>query len=357
MQTRRKTRLIKVGSVSIGGDAPVSVQSMTKTDTNNVKATVSQIQKLAGVGCEIIRVAVKDMDALSAFAEIKSASQIPVIADIHFDYKLAIGALEKGADAVRINPGNVGGEDKFREVINCCKEYGRSMRVGVNSGSIEKDILEKHGRPDAFAMVESALRSIEVCEREGFKNFKVSLKGSDVLETINANREFSKRCDAPLHLGITEAGTLVTGSAKSGTGIGIMLYEGIGDTIRVSLTGDPINEVKAGFAILRSLKLRDVGVDVISCPTCSRREVDVEGIATEVENALSHFTEPLTVAVMGCVVNGPGEAKEADIGVAGGKGVGILFMHGVQVKKIKEKDFARELIEGAAEIIRARKKK
>ncbi len=346
-----------MGSVFVGGDSPVSVQSMTNTDTSHVKKTVSQINALAKAGCEIIRVAVKDIETIPAFAEIKNDSPIPVIADVHFDHRIAISAVENGADAIRINPGNLGGEEKFREVISVCRDNEKVIRVGVNSGSLEKDILEKYGTPSSDAMVESAMRSVGICEKESFQNIKVSLKGSNVLETIKAYKKFSAECDYPLHIGITEAGTLLSGATKSGAGLGILLYSGIGDTLRISLTGDPLKEVKAGFALLRALGLRKVGVEVISCPTCSRREIDVESVANEVENALCGILENITVAVMGCVVNGPGEAREADIGIAGGKESGILFRHGKKMKKVSEKDFAKELIDGAMEIAKERKRK
>ncbi|RMF96389.1 MAG: flavodoxin-dependent (E)-4-hydroxy-3-methylbut-2-enyl-diphosphate synthase [Candidatus Schekmanbacteria bacterium] len=348
---RKKTRQIKVGNVLIGGNAPVSVQSMTNTDTSDVEATINQIKILEKAGCEIVRVAVKDRELVVPFAEIKDSVSIPVIADIHFDHSIAIAVLEKGADAVRINPGNIGGKEKLKEVINVCREKKSAMRIGVNSGSIEKEILQKYGAPTAEAMVESALKSVEVCEEESFYNFKVSLKGSNVIETIKAYSKFSERCDYPVHIGITEAGTSVSGAIKSGAGLGILLYNGIGDTLRISLTSDPVNEVKAGYTLLRALGLRKIGVDVISCPTCSRREIDVEKVATEIENELVGCLVPLTVAVMGCVVNGPGEAKEADIGIAGGKGSGILFKRGVKIKKVRETDFVKELLAGVKELI------
>lgn len=329
---------------------------MAKTDMADIQATLRQINELAKAGCDIIRVAVKDIELVSSFAEIKNASPIPVIADVHFDHRIAIAVVEQGADAVRINPGNIGGQEQFREVINACRENNAAIRIGVNSGSLEKNILEKHGSPNSDAMVESALKSVEVCEKESFRNVKVSLKGSNVIETIKAYRKFSDECEYPLHIGITEAGTLLSGATKSGAGLGILLFFGIGDTMRISLTGNPLNEVKAGFTLLRALGLRKVGIEVISCPTCGRREIDVESVANEVENDLSGILEPLTIAVMGCVVNGPGEAREADIGIAGGKGSGILFRNGVKVKKIDEKDFTKELISGAREILSERKK-
>ena len=361
---RRKTRQISVGKVKIGGNAKVSVQSMTKTDTRDVKATVAQIKKLEKSRCEIVRVAVKDEDAATCIKDIKSQISIPLIADIHFDYKLALKSIEQGADGIRINPGNIGGSEKVKEIIRACREKGISIRVGVNSGSIEKKILEKYGKPSAEAMVESALKHLEIFEEEDFYDIKVSLKASDVLRTINAYRLFAKKADKlssgknggyPLHLGVTEAGTVFTGVIKSSIGIGILLNEGIGDTIRVSLTGDPVDEVRAGYAILRSLELREEGLDLISCPTCGRCQIDVEKIAEEVEERLSHIKAPLRVAVMGCIVNGPGEAKDAHVGIAGGTGEGLLFKEGKIIKKLEEKDLVDAIVDEVEKLIDEKK--
>lgn len=361
---RRKTRQISVGNVKIGGGNPVSVQSMTKTDTRDIEATVSQIKKLEKARCEIVRVAVKDEEAASCLRDIKSQISIPLIADIHFDYKLALKSIEQGVDGIRINPGNIGGREKVKEIIRASKEKGISIRVGVNSGSIEKKILEKHGKPSAEAMVESALKNLEIFEEENFNDIKVSLKASDVLKTIDAYRLFAKKADKlasgkkggyPLHLGITEAGTVFTGVIKSSIGIGILLNEGIGDTIRVSLTGDPVDEVRAGYVILRSLELREDGLDLISCPTCGRCQIDVEKIASEVEEKLSHVKTPLRVAVMGCVVNGPGEARDAHVGIAGGTGEGLLFREGRIIKKVGEKDLVDAIVSEVEKMVRDKK--
>ncbi len=344
MIRRRKTRRIRVGTVLVGGGAPVSVQSMTKTDTGNVRATMSQIRSLAREGCEIVRVAVPGESAVDAFRRIKSASPIPVIADVHFDHRIAIACANAGADALRINPGNIGGEERTLEVLRAARSRRIPVRIGVNAGSLEKDILDRHGGPTARALVESAARAVRVCRKAHFTQVKFSLKGSDVSGTVEAYRLFAKRFDYPLHIGVTEAGSVFSGAVKSAVGLGILLSEGIGDTLRVSLTGPPEEEVRAGWQILKSLGIRRRGPDFISCPTCGRVSIDVAGIAAEVERRLAALTMPLTVAIMGCAVNGPGEAREADVGVAGGKGVGVLFARGKVVKKVKEKEIVAEVV-------------
>lgn len=341
---RRKTRSIHVGSVAVGGDAPVSVQSMTNTDTRNREATLQQVLGLAEAGCEIIRIALPDEDAVEPFRYVVENSPIPVIADIHFSHKLAIHALESGAAAVRINPGNIGGEEKTRIVLDAARANGASVRIGVNAGSLEKDILKEKG-VCAASLVESALRNIRICEDSGFYNFKVSLKASSVPMTIAAYRLFAEKSEAPLHIGVTEAGTVFSGTVKSAVGIGSLLADGIGDTLRVSLTGDPLEEVRVGWSILSALGIRRRGPEVISCPTCGRTEIALVQLAEAVEAALSRFTTPVTVAVMGCAVNGPGEAREADYGIAGGRGLGILFRKGQIVKKVAEDALLGELID------------
>lgn len=344
MIRRRNTRRIRVGSVPVGGGAPVSVQSMTKTDTGNVRATVSQIRSLAREGCEIVRVAVPDESAVRAFRRIKSASPIPVIADVHFRHRIAIACAEAGADALRINPGNIGGESRTREVLRAARSRGIPVRIGVNAGSLEKDILDRHGGPSALALLESAARAVGICRKARFTQVKFSLKGSDVPTTLEAYRLFAKKFDFPLHIGVTEAGSLFSGTVKSAVGLGILLSEGIGDTLRVSLTAPPEEEVRAGWQILKSLGIRMRGPEFISCPTCGRVSIDIPGIAAELERRLSRVTVPLKVAIMGCAVNGPGEAREADVGVAGGRGVGVLFARGEIVKTVKEKDIVAEVV-------------
>jgi len=341
---RRKTRQISIGPVKIGGDAPLSVQSMTKTDTRNVRKTVAQIRSLEEAGCEIIRVAVVDEAAARAIAEIKTRIRIPLIADIHFHPRLAMLALASGADGLRINPGNIGGRDRLKPVVIEARERSVPIRIGVNSGSLEKDLLKRFGGVTAETMVSSALRTIEWMEDMGFHLIKISLKASDALRTVEAYRLFSKKSDYPLHLGVTEAGKGSGAVVKSSIGIGLLLSEGIGDTLRVSLTGDPVEEVRVGYAILRALNIRKRGVEIISCPTCGRCEVDLTQLVEMVERGVEKISAPLTVAIMGCVVNGPGEAKEADIGIAGGKGVGVLFKKGKVVRKLKEKDFVSVLL-------------
>jgi (E)-4-hydroxy-3-methylbut-2-enyl-diphosphate synthase len=341
---RRKTRQISVGCVKVGGDAPVSIQSMAKTDTRDVRRTVSQIKRLERAGCEIVRVAVVDQEAAQAIAKIKKRISIPLVADIHFHPLLALQALESGADSLRINPGNIGGEDRLRTIVQKAKERGVPIRIGVNAGSLEKDLLKRHGGPTARAMVASALRSIAWMETLGFDQIKISLKASDVSRTLEAYRLFSRKSDYPLHLGITEAGKGLGAVVKSSIGIGLLLNEGIGDTLRVSLTGDPVEEVLVGLEILKALKIRRQGVEIISCPTCGRCEVDLTAVVDRIEKRVRAIRVPLTVAIMGCVVNGPGEAREADVGIAGGKGLGVLFRQGEILRKIKEKDFVPALL-------------
>ena len=345
MMKRRKTRVINIGNVKIGGSNPIVVQSMTNTPTKNVVATIKQVNQLADAGAGIVRLAVPDKESALALKTIKHAVQVPLIADIHFDHRLAVESVKSGVDGLRINPGNIGARERVWEVVRAAKDSGIPIRVGVNAGSLPQDILEKHKfRPTARALVETALRNIHELEELGFHNIKVSVKSSNVLTMIDAYRQLSKTVDYPLHLGVTEAGTLLSGSIKSAVGMGILLSEGIGDTIRVSLTEDPVLEVKAGYEILRALGLAHYGVEIISCPTCARAEFDVIGLVNSIERKLIYVKEPLTVAVMGCVVNGPGEAKEADIGIACGKGGGMLFKHGKVVGKIKEADYEKVLL-------------
>ncbi len=334
--SRKKTRQIMVGDVPVGNMAPIAVQSMTNTPTADVTATVLQIVRLQHAGCEIIRVAVPDAEAAQAISAIKSKISIPLIADIHFDFRLAIAAARAGADALRINPGNIGSAKKIKAVVDCAKDAGISIRVGVNAGSLEKDIIKKHKRVTAQAMVESALRNIELLKSLDFHQLKVSLKASDVARTIEAYRMLSAKTDLPLHVGVTEAGSLYSGIVKSALGIGTLLAEGIGDTIRVSLTRDPVEEVRVGYEILKALGIRRRGPEIISCPTCGRCNIELFSIVEQVEKELMSTVSPIKIAIMGCVVNGPGEAREADIGIAGGDGTGILFRKGKVVKKFPQ---------------------
>lgn len=344
METRRKTRTIYVGKVPVGGGHLVVVQSMTKTNTLDVEATVKQIQSLESIGCEIIRLAVPNMKAAKVLGTIKKSVSIPVIADIHFDWRLALEAIEQGVDGLRINPGNIGAKWKIKEVVTAAKNNLIPIRIGINAGSLEKDLLKKYGHPKPEALVESAERSITMLEGMDFTNIKISLKGSDVLTTVDAYRLFSDKYDYPLHIGVSESGPPSTGIIKSSVGCGILLSEGIGDTIRVSLTAEPEEEVRVAYEILKALGLRKKGAEIVSCPTCGRCGIDLTGLATEVEYRLRKINKPMKIAVMGCVVNGPGEAREADIGIAGGKGIGILFRKGKIIKKIKEKDLLDELM-------------
>lgn len=349
---RRTTKQISIGNVKIGGGAPISVQSMTNTDTRDHLSTISQIRRLESIGCEIIRVAVPDMEAAEKLGEIKKGISIPLIADIHFDYRLALRAIEEGVDGLRINPGNIGGKVKIKSVVEAAKDRKIPIRIGINSGSIEKKLLSKYGHPAPDAMVESALSNIGILESLNFHDIKVSLKASNVLDTVEAYRLISEKVDYPLHVGITEAGTSFSGTIKSSVGIGILLNEGIGDTIRVSLTAHPIEEIRAGYEILKALGLRYRGINLISCPTCGRCEIDLINLANEIEGRLAHITMPLNIAVMGCVVNGPGEAKEADVGIAGGKGIGILFKKGRAVKKIKEIEFVDVFVQEVEKMVK-----
>lgn len=340
---RKKTRAIHIGKVKVGDLAPIIVQSMTCTDTRDVQATACQINVLADAGCEIVRVAVVDTVAAQAIAEIKKGITIPLIADIHFDYRLAIEAMKHGAHGIRINPGNIAKEN-LKEIIEIAKRDDIAIRIGINAGSLEKDLLEKYHKPTASALVESALRSVDFFEANGFRNLKLSLKSSDVLTTIESYRLIAKETDYPLHLGVTEAGSKIASAVKSSIGIGSLLQAGIGDTIRVSVTGDPLPEVEIAYSILRALGLRSVGVNIISCPTCGRCEIDLSALVAEVEKRLVGIKENFTVALMGCVVNGPGEASEADIGIAGGKGSGILFKKGKVIGKVMQNDFVETLM-------------
>jgi (E)-4-hydroxy-3-methylbut-2-enyl-diphosphate synthase len=342
--TRRKTRQITVGNVKIGGGAPVSVQSMCSTDTRDVAATTEQIRRLETAGCELIRVAVPDTEAAAALPTIKAAMTVPLIADIHFDHRLALEAA-KVVDCVRINPGNIGAWWKVEDVIKAVNDRGIPLRVGVNGGSLERHLLEKYGYPTAEALAESALNAVNALEDVGFTNMKVSLKASDVHMAVDAYYLFSRQSDCPLHIGITEAGTAMTGAVKSAIGLGWLLSQGIGDTLRVSLAADPVEEVKVGFEILKSLELRHRGINVIACPTCGRVEIDVVKMANELEKKLVHIKTPLNVSVLGCVVNGIGEGKEADIGIAGGEGKGILFKKGKLVRKVPMEELMDTLIE------------
>lgn len=342
---KRVTRQINIGSVAVGGGAPCAVQSMCSTDSRDTVATLAQIDRLAAAGCEIVRCAVPDMAAAEALGRIRAASPIPVVADIHFDYKLALKVLELGIDGLRLNPGNIGERWKVAEVVKAAKERLVPIRIGVNGGSLEKELLEKYGHPTAEAMVESALGHVRILEDIGYGEIKISLKASDVLKTVAAYRLLSAKVDYPLHIGITEAGTTFAGTVKSAVGLGILLADCIGDTLRVSLTGDPVDEVRVGFEILKSLGLRSKGINFISCPTCGRCEVNLVRVAEEVEQRLQGVTAPFTVAVMGCAVNGPGEAREADFGIAGGKGEGLLFRHGEIVCKVPESKLADALVE------------
>lgn len=333
---RDDTKVIHIGNVAIGGGNPIAIQSMTNTRTEDVQATVEQILALEKVGCEIIRCAVPTMEAAEALREIKKQIHIPLVADIHFDYRLAIAAIENGADKIRINPGNIGDISRVKAVVDKAKEYNIPIRVGVNSGSLEKNLVEKYGGVTAEGIVESALDKVRMIEELGYDNLVVSIKSSDVLMCVKAHELIAEQCQYPLHVGITEAGTVLSGNIKSSVGLGIILHEGIGDTIRVSLTGDPLEEIKSAKLILRTLGLRKGGIEVVSCPTCGRTKIDLIGLANQVEEMVQDIPLDIKVAVMGCVVNGPGEAKEADIGIAGGIGEGLLIRKGEIVKKVKE---------------------
>jgi len=347
---RKKTRQIHVGNVTVGGGAPIAVQSMTNTDTRDVEATLRQIDQLHAAGCDIVRLAVPDEQAAVAFKEIKKRGLAPLIADIHFDHRLALAALNAGADGLRINPGNIGGRKAVEKIIRGAKARNVPIRIGVNAGSLQKEILKRHGHPTPDAMVESAMEHVRLFEGLGFDQIKISLKSSNVLSTVKAYELLSRQVDYPLHLGVTEAGTLISGTVKNALGIGILLSKGIGDTLRVSLSADPLEEVKVGYEILRALNLRHRGPEIISCPTCGRCEIDLFSLVQEVEKAIVGMTSSPKVAIMGCVVNGPGEAREADVGIAGGRHQGVLFRKGRLVRKVGEKDMARALIEEVMKI-------
>ena len=343
---RRKTRELFIGSVGIGSMHPISIQSMTNTDTHDIRATLAQINALAEAGCDIVRVTVPDNEAAVALKEICQKSPVPIVADIHFDYKLALAAMEAGVDALRINPGNIGSRDKVELVVNKAKECHIPIRIGVNSGSVPKDILAKYdGHPTAEALVESAMRHVKILEELDFHNIKISLKSSDVPTMIEAYRLIAQTVDYPLHVGVTEAGNAKHGIVKSAVGIGTLLAEGIGDTVRVSLTGDPVEEVAVAKQILRALGLYRQGVDIISCPTCGRTKINLPELVDKIDQATSHLTYPLKIAVMGCAVNGPGEAKEADIGIAGGTGEGILFKKGEIIAHVPEEEIVPALLQ------------
>ena len=343
--TREDTKVIQIGTVKIGGGNPVAIQSMTNTKTEDVEATVQQILALEVAGCQIIRCAVPTMEAAEAIREIKKRIHIPLVADIHFDYRLAIAAIENGADKIRINPGNIGDRSRVQAVVDKAKEYNIPIRVGVNSGSLEKPLLEKYGGVTAEGIVESAMDKVRLIEEMGYDNLVVSIKSSDVLMCVKAHELIAKQCPYPLHVGITESGTVLSGIIKSSVGLGIILYQGIGDTIRVSLTGDPLEEIKSAKLILKTLGLRKGGIEVVSCPTCGRTKIDLIGLANQVENMVADIPLDIKVAVMGCVVNGPGEAKEADIGIAGGIGEGLLIKKGEIIKKVKEEQLLSVLRE------------
>lgn len=346
MKERKKTRQILIGGVPVGGGAPIVIQSMNNTKTADVEATLAQLNALAAQGCQIGRLAVPDSEAAAALKEITAKTPIPLVADIHFDYRLALASIENGIHALRINPGNIGSEEKVKAVIDGARERNIPIRIGINGGSLEKDLLAKYGYT-AEAIVESALREVAVFEKYGFENVKLSVKSSSVEKTVAAYEMLSQKVDYPLHVGVTEAGTLLKGSVKSAIGIGILLAKGIGDTIRVSLTGDPVNEVIVAKEILKDLGLREEGIEIVSCPTCGRTRVDLEKMVAAVEKELQGFVpkRPLTVAVMGCEVNGPGEAKEADYGIANGKGQGLLFKDGVVIGKYKEDNIVGVLVD------------
>ena len=341
---RKTTKTVDIGGVKIGGNNPVAIQSMCNTDTRDVKATVNQILRLEEAGCEIIRVAVPDKEAAAAVANIKKAIHIPLVVDIHFDYRLALECMKNGADKVRINPGNIGGTDRVKKVVETAKERSVPIRIGVNGGSLEKELIEKYGGPTADALVESAMRHVKILENEDFDNTVVSIKISNVPVMIEAYRKFSEISDLPLHIGVTEAGTLRSGIIKSAIGIGSLLSGGIGDTMRVSLTADPVEEIYAAYDIQRILGLRKKGVQLVSCPTCGRTRINLIEIANEVEKRLANVDKDITVAVMGCAVNGPGEAREADIGIAGGCGEGLIFRKGQIIKKVPENRIIDELM-------------
>lgn len=345
-----KTRQISVGNVLIGGGAPVVIQSMLNTKTTDIEGSLEQIRQLKNAGCQIARLAVPNMAAAESFAKICQESELPLVADIHFDYKLALAAAAGGASKIRINPGNIGGEDRVEAVVSACKERNIPIRIGVNGGSLDKRLLEKYGHPTAEALVESAFQHLELLEKFGFYDTCVSMKSSTVPTMVAAARLFRERCDYPLHIGVTETGPVRMGLMKSAMGIGALLLDGIGDTIRVSLTDDPVEEVYAAKDILKAAGIRKEGVNIISCPTCGRTQIDLIGLVNKVDEALKDCNKPITVAVMGCIVNGPGEAREADIGIAGGDGCGMLFEKGVQIKKLPYDELLPALLERIKEL-------
>ena len=340
---RNNTKTIKIGNCCIGGGNPILIQSMTNTKTEDIDATVAQILRLEEAGCDIIRSTVPTLEAAKAIGEIKKQIHIPLVADIHFDYKLAIAAIENGADKIRINPGNIGGTEKVKAVVDAAKERNIPIRIGVNSGSLEKPILQKYGKVTAEGIVESALDKAKMIEDMGYDNLVISIKSSDVMMCVKAHELIAEKTDHPLHVGITEAGTIISGNIKSSIGLGLILSQGIGDTIRVSLTGDPLEEIKSAKLILKTLGLRKGGIEVVSCPTCGRTRIDLIGLANQVENMVADIPLDIKVAVMGCVVNGPGEAKEADIGIAGGIGEGLIIKHGEVYKKVPESELLESL--------------
>jgi (E)-4-hydroxy-3-methylbut-2-enyl-diphosphate synthase len=343
--SRRKTNEVRVGKLGIGGNNPIWVQSMTTTDTDNIKATIAQAKALEEAGCELIRITVPDEKALKAIPEIIKEIKVPTIADVHFRQRIALGLMDTDIDKIRINPGNIGGPEKFREVIKKAKDKGKPIRIGVNSGSVEMDLIEKYGYPSVEAIVESALRGLEICEAEHFEQVIISLKSSNVQTAVECYRLFSKQSDYPIHLGITEAGRPGYGSLKSAVGLGALLLDGIGDTIRVSLTGDPCLEIPVAFDILKSSGVRITSPELISCPTCGRIDIDLDALTDQVEELLKEVKIPLKISLLGCAVNGPGEAREADIGIAGGQGKAILYKHGIQVKAVPEKELLPALKE------------
>lgn len=345
MVLRNETRKVNINGCIVGGGAPIKIQSMTNTKTEDVDATVAQILALEQVGCDIVRVAVPHMEAAKAISRIKQSIHIPLVADIHYDYQLALECIEQGIDKIRINPGNIGSIDRVEAVVNACKAKQIPIRIGVNGGSLEKHILEKYGHPTAEALVESALYHVDILEKLDFYDIVISIKSSNVMTAVEAYRLMASKKPYPLHLGITEAGTLQGGTIKSSVGLGIMLFDGIGDTIRVSLTSDPLDEIVVAKKILQSLDLYKKTIEIVSCPTCGRTSIDLIGIAIEAEKRIGHLEKPLKVAIMGCAVNGPGEAREADIGIAGGNGVGLIFRKGQIIKKVKEEELLEALIE------------
>ncbi|MBF0137946.1 MAG: flavodoxin-dependent (E)-4-hydroxy-3-methylbut-2-enyl-diphosphate synthase [Magnetococcales bacterium] len=347
---RRSSRRIQVGSVAVGGDAPISVQSMTNTDTRNVAATLEQVCALAAVGADIVRISCPDQEAAVAFGHIRAASPVPLIADIHFDHRLALMVLERGVDGLRINPGNIGSRERVRDVVRAARERQVSIRIGVNAGSLEKELLARFGEPCPAAMVESALGHIRILEDLDFQEIKISLKASNVAMTVAAYRLLAQQVPYPLHLGVTEAGGLLPGAVKSAVALGMLLSEGIGDTLRVSLSADPVEEVRVGFEILKSLGLRSHGVDIISCPTCSRQRFPVIAVVEQLEKRLAHIREPVTLSIIGCVVNGPGEARESAVGVVGGEGDNLLYLQGVPVGKISDAALVDALVSRVEEV-------